>query len=295
MKVLEIATVVTLFAIAWSGGAVPASTAQPAGTGYGRCAPAGRYAVSAGEARAGRNETVVPVIIHMMMSDVPARNPHWPKDPTLVWVPSKVTEFFSRDGRVNKILAQAGVRVAVVRVDECPYSPAVVRPDHEADVSVATPLESGWESFFGEVSAQYNARDREALDVYIWVKVGIRSFASAYGTSPRRPPSAIWVDVFCALVDDPGTRVDEQKMLPETCARKLAHEVGHALTLRHLCKAPDTDTSDPDGDLPSCAQFPDSRNLMHPKPKGGRDAEYTQMTPDQKEEAVAAARAYPQQ
>ena len=273
----------------------PGEAADPVTPTYGPCTIARGYTVTEGEARAGRGEVVVPVILHLMKSDVPTRNPRWPKDPSLVWDREKVQEFFSPRGRVNQIWAPAGVRVAVVRVDECPYSPAVLRPDHVPEVDVATPLETGWENFFGDIASRYNARDREALNLYVWIKVGIRKLASAYGTSPRRPPAAVWIDVFCALADDPSTPVDEQKMDPDTCARKLAHEVGHALTLRHFCNAGGGDSVESDADLPSCVQFPDSRNLMHPKPSNGRDAEYRQVTPDQQRDAAMAAKLYPQQ
>ena len=284
-----------LIAMVSSSTVLPAGAAEPVTRAYGPCTIARDYTVTEGEARAGRGEVVVPVILHLMKSDVPTRNPKWPKDPSLVWDREKVQEFFSSRGRVNRIWAPAGVRVAVVRVDECLYSPAALRPDHVPEVDVATPLETGWENFFGDIASRYNARDRDALNLYVWIKVGIRKFASAYGTSPRRPPSAVWIDAFCALEDDPTTRVDEQKMDPDTCARKLAHEVGHALTLRHFCNAGGGDSVESDGDLPSCAQFPDSRNLMHPKPSNGRDAEYRQVTPDQQRDAAMAAKLYPQQ
>lgn len=274
---------------------LPAEAAEPVTPAYGPCTIARDYPVTEGEARAGGGEVVVPVIVHLMKSDVPPRNPKWPKDPSLVWDREKVQEFFSPSGRVNRIWSPAGVRVAVVRVDECVYSPAALRPDHVPEVDVATPLEIGWENFFGDIASRYNARDRDALNLYVWIKVGIRKFASAYGTSPRRPPSAVWIDVFCALEDNPTTPVDEQKMDPDTCARKLAHEVGHALTLRHFCNAGGGDSVESDADLPSCAQFPDSRNLMHPKPSNGRDAEYRQVTPDQRRDAAMAAKLYPQQ
>ena len=269
---------------------ISAARAQP----YGQCTPAPGYSIDSGAARPDRSETVVPVILHMMMSDVPSQNPHWPRDPSLVWTPEKVQEFFSTEGRVNQIWSAAGIRVAVVRVDRCPYSPTAVRPDRVADVDVATPLEIGWGSFFGDIASAYNARDRAGLNVYVWVKVGIRKLASAYGTSPRHPPSAVWVDVFCALSDDPTTPNDEQKMDPQTCARKLAHEVGHALTLRHSCNAQGGDSVESDADLPPCAEDPGSRNLMHPKPANGMDLAYRKLTPDQTRDATTAAKLYPQ-
>jgi hypothetical protein len=292
MKGFGIGAVIALLAMAWSSAMpIPEATAQ----GIDRCTAAARYPVNAAEARAGRTETVVPVIIHMMMSDVPPRTPRWPSDPRSLWDPGKVTEFFSRDGRINRIWSQANIRVAVVRVDECPYSPVALRPDREADVDVATPEEVGWEHFFDDINRRYNARDREALNLYIWIKVGIRQFTSAYGTSPRRPTSAVWVDAFCVLGDDRTTPEDEQKMRPETCARKLAHEIGHALTLRHLCKMPSVARTHPDADLPSCTQFGNSRNLMHPRPENGQDFEYTRLDAEQTRDATPAARAYPQQ
>lgn len=291
MKVF-VGAVIGLLVMAWSS-AIPIREA--AAQGLGRCTVAARYPVSAAEARADRAETVVPVIIHMMMSDVPPRDSRWPSDPRSVWDPRKVTEFFSRTGMINKIWSQARVRVAIVRVDECPYSPVLLRPDNKADVDVATPEEVGWEHFFDEINTRYNARDREALNLYIWIKVGIQQLASAYGTSPRRPTSAVWVDAFCALGNDPRTPEDEQKMAPETCARKIAHEIGHALTLRHLCKTSDVASNHPDADLPSCDQFRSSRNLMHPKPENGEDAKYKELTEEQPRDATLAAKAYPQQ
>lgn len=241
---------------------------------------------------------VVPIILHMMMADVPSDNPHWPNSPRPVWTPDKVDQQFApEEGLVNKIWRRAGLRIAVVRVDACPYSPAYLRPDKKATVIVPVPGEGPeWDQYYHQVNHIFNARDNKALNVYLWVKTGTGGQSTYYGTSPRQETAAVWTDIMCVLPENPSTPEIERKMLPETCARLLAHEIGHALTLPHTCKVGSPPPGHKDFDLTPCTrQDADAavplemkRNLMRPD----HNFEHTVLTRDQTAAAQNAVGAY---
>jgi hypothetical protein len=241
---------------------------------------------------------VVPIILHMMMADVPSGNPDWPNSPRPVWTPDKVDQqFASERGLVNRIWKRAGIRIAVVRVDACPYSPRYLRPDKKATVTVPVPGEGPeWDQYYHQINHIYNARDQKALNVYLWVKTGTRGASIYYGTSPRQETAAVWTDMMCVLPEDPSTPEIEHTMLPETCARLLAHEIGHALTLPHTCKVGSSPPGHKDFDLTSCTrQDADAavplemkQNLMRPD----HNFEHTMLTSEQKAAAHNAVGAY---
>ena len=96
---------------------------------------------------------------------------------------------------------------------------------------------------------------------------------TADATSLRNPPAAVWADRLCALRDIPGTPGVESLMSPETCARKLAHEIGHALALPHTCRRDDAGAGHPYAALPFvCGQEPDAlrANVMRARGQGDR-------------------------
>jgi hypothetical protein len=265
-------------AAAVAAGVGPAG-AQPL---RGACEPLD-YGYTEAEAVPRGDEVVVPVVLHLMAADVPSHNPRWPNHPLDVWDPRTVHAFFGRGGepgRVNRQVWQAaGVRVAVIRVERCVWSPVKLRPDGRAVVSAPIPEEGpAGREFFRRVADAYNAYDARtvrALDVYLWVKAGSEQFttASAYGTSLRSPPAAVWADRLCALRDDPATPSPESVMAPETCARKLAHEIGHALALPHTCRRGDVAAGHPDAALPlACDEEPAAQrtNLMRARGQGDR-------------------------
>jgi len=241
---------------------------------------------------------VVPIILHMMMADVPSDRPHWPNNPRPVWTPDKVDQQFAPEtGLVNRIWRRAGLRIAVVRVDACPYSPAYLRPDRKATVVVPVPGEGPeWDRYYHRVNHIFNARDTRALNVYLWVKTGTGGESIYYGTSPRQETAAVWTDIMCVLPEDPSTPELEHKMLPGTCARLLAHEIGHALTLPHTCKAGSPPPGHKDFDLTPCGrQDADAavplemkQNLMRPD----HNFRHTVLTSDQKAAAQDAAGTY---
>ena len=78
-----------------------------------------------------------------------------------------------------------------------------------------------------------------------WSVVDGKPNLRGYGGSVARGGPAVWVDRICALTD-PETRLFDT---PARCAQLLAHEMGHALTLRHVCRATAA-AGDPDADLP---------------------------------------------
>jgi len=238
------------------------------------CESLDSYDYTTDHARPRGGEVVVPVVIHMMAADVPSHNSHWPNHPLDVWDKRTVRDYFGRDsepGRINALVwSKIGMRVAVVRVEKCRYSPETLRHDADgkAKVSVPSPGESpAAMEFYDRVNTAYNAysqADNRVLDVYFWVKVGEQSSTSAYGTSLKRATAAVWADLFCAK--QPETQ-------PETCARKLGHEIAHGLTLPHVCKRAGIASNHPDAGLAvECGSAQESqesrRNLMRAVSQG---------------------------
>jgi len=278
----------------------PAVARGPDGEGRALCAAVAGVGDTSADARPRGGEVVVPLVIHAMTPDVPPPNPHWPSDPLAVWDAATIAEYFGGQGRAGRVNGQVwmrvGMRVAVVRVERCQYSPARWRMDADGKTKVSVPspeegLAAG--TLYDRINTAFNAydaRDNRALDVYVWVKVGEARSSSAYGTSLKRPTAAVWVDAFCAIRDDPGSPVRLQAMEPETCARKIAHEIAHALTLPHVCKRAGLGPDHPDAQIPvecsSPAETAESRrNLMRAVNQGD------ELSADQ----ASAARAWAQQ
>jgi len=231
--------------------------------------------------RAGNpDEIVVPIAVHFMNADVPdavrAAAPDDRRDEVAppgarihdVWTRRRVRQFFKPDGLVNGFAKAYGVRVAVVHVEECRYNPGRLRGDGRKVDWIFTPLASrpGARRLFEDVNAAHHYRESRAVDVYLWWAVndgrpGLRGYAG----SPARGGPAVWTDRLCALTD-PDTRPFDT---PERCAQLIAHEIGHALTLRHVCKLTGV-ARDPDADLPRVCDLADRRRLMHPSFKGKR-------------------------
>jgi hypothetical protein len=254
--------------------------------------PAAFYHIDPDEPRprAGHpDEVVVPIAIHFMNADVadtiraaasaddrdriasPGARVHD------VWTRRRVHQFFKSDGLVNGFAKALGVRVAVVRVEECRYAPGQLRGDGKQVDWIFTPVSgrAGGRRLFEDVNATYHQRPGPAVDLYLWWAVndgfpGLRG----YGASPAKGGPAVWTDRLCALTD-PDTRVFDG---PDRCAQLLAHEIGHALTLRHVCKLTGA-PRDPDADLPKVCGAGDTKWLMHPSFKGRRasDEERTQV------------------
>ncbi|HEY7040747.1 MAG TPA: hypothetical protein VID28_17920 [Methylomirabilota bacterium] len=232
--------------------------------------------------RASRpDEIVVPVAIHFMNADVPApvraaatydegdkiASPG--KRVHDIWTKQSVRRFFKYDGLVNEILAGLDVRVALVHVEECRYDPGRLRGDGQQVDWIYTPLanRAGARRLFQTVNERYRLTETRAVDVFVWWSVvDGRPNLRGYGGSVARGGPAVWVDRICALTD-PKTQLFDT---PARCAHLLAHEIGHALTLRHVCRAT-TSARDPDADLKvGVCGADDTKWLMHPLYKGKR-------------------------
>lgn len=230
------------------------------------------------------DEMVVPVAIHFMNADVPDsiraaageddRDRIAPPGVRVhdVWTRPRVRQFFKSDGLVNALLRPLDVRVAVVLVEECRYQPGRLRGDGQRVDWIFTPLASraGARRLFDDVNAKYRFAAMPSVDVFLWWSVvDGRPNLRGYGASPVKGGPAVWTDRICALTD-PATRLFDS---PERCAQLLAHEIGHALTLRHVCKATGG-SRDPDADLDvGVCDVADTKWLMHPLFKGKRVSE----------------------
>lgn len=281
---------VLLLLLSVASGCAAGVAHRESGSGRAVCESLDSYDYTTDHARPRGGEVVVPVVIHMMAADVPSHNPPWPNHPLDVWDKRTVGDYFGRDsepGRINaQVWSKIGMRVAVIRVEKCRYSPGTLR--HDADgkvkVSVPSPDERAAMEFYDRVNAAYNAYsepDNRVLDVYLWVKVGEQSNTSAYGTSLKRETAAVWADLFCAK--EPETK-------PETCAWKLAHEILHALSLRHICKKAGIAPNHPDASLAvECGSAQESEESRHNLMRAVNQGD--ELTRDQ----IEAVRAWAQQ
>ena len=241
---------------------------------------------------------VLPVVLHVMEANVPSDDPRGLNSARSVWTPDKVDQHFAPErGLVNKIWHPAGIRAAVTRVDACPYDPAYLRPDKKKTVVVPVPGDDPeWDRFYHQINHLYNARDVKALNVYLWVKTGKGGASIYYGSSTRQETAAVWIDMLCVFPEDLATPTIEHVMLPPTCARLIAHEIGHALTMPHTCKSGTVPPGHKDFDLTPCAhQDADptvppeiKQNLMRPD----HDFAHTLLTRDQQVNTQHAVEAY---
>lgn len=241
---------------------------------------------------------LLPIVLHIMEADVPSDDPRGLSSARSVWTPDKVDEQLGRGrGLVNKIWNPAGIRVAVTRVDACPYSPTRLRPDGKATVTVPVPGQGPeWDRYYHQINRLYNARDVKALNVYLWVRTGMGGQSVYYGSSTRQETAAVWIDMMCVFPENPATPEIEHAMLPPTCARLIAHEIGHALTMPHTCKVGSPPPGHKDFDLTPCArQDADAavppeikENLMRPD----HDFTHTRLTGDQQADSQSAVAAY---
>ena len=267
----------------WLAAAAPAAQPMP---GPDRCRawPASFYPIDPEEWRPRSSrpeEIVVPVAIHLMNADVPTTVRAAATDDEGdkiakpgqrvhdVWTRHAVRRFFKSDGLVNEILTGLDVRLALVQVEECRYDPGRLRGDGRQVDWIYTPLarRSGARRLFQQVKERYRFTDRPAVDVFIWWSVvDGKPNLRGYGGSVARGGPAVWVDRICALTD-PETRLFDT---PARCAQLLAHEMGHALTLRHVCRATAA-AGDPDADLAvGVCRAADTKWLMHPLYRGRR-------------------------
>jgi hypothetical protein len=190
-------------------------------------------------ARADAEPITLPVVVRLM---------HKRGGPDTV--AEKVTLEFLDDvlgagGRVNAIWHKAGIQVKLALVEGCDYAPGTLRKDGASedvmpwpDATYGPRSEFSGRELYRDVLRRYNPPERRTVNVYIWSAL-TGSLNGAYGTAPLGddPLAAIWTDVSCA---DPQLITD--------CGLLIAHELGHFLTLEHLCRR----GMDPDTTLPRC-------------------------------------------
>jgi hypothetical protein len=221
------------------------------------CEKLNAYPTSANPPRVPGEEIVVPVAVHMM------KNVACPQDamcsvacdsvsPSCQWKPPAIEKFLGPNGRLNQIWAAAKIRLMVVSVDECDAATLAtldvgVSPG-QTFLPTLDPLNREWESRYHRVNREFSRPG--VLNFYIWLRIGDPNTAAItyFGSSPLRgpesphSPAVVWADIYCV-----------RELAESECARKLAHEIGHALTLPHV------DPVEGEADLgaaffPSCPQ-----------------------------------------
>jgi hypothetical protein len=241
--------------------------------------------------RAG--ERVVPVVLHMMRNAMCAtkdscQNMCPSNSPSCLWTPEKVREHFAASGRVNDVWKPYSVRLAVVAVRECLY-----RPDefHQVPDAIGPGIPPGpdedprlWTVPNGR-GVRYNDVNRafgvdDALNLFLWLRAESEAVDSItyFGSSPRHPRvlpprrAIVWADMLCVF--ESRTDPDAQKFTAAGCARKLAHEIGHALTLQHVDE-PNAQGPDAPGAFSDCDRLDTAagaqRNLMQESPTISRE------------------------
>lgn len=219
------------------------------------------------------------------------------------WTFDMIKEFFGATdtrGRVTDIWKTYGIQLILDKIEDCTYSPQSLRPDGRLRDSIPTPQTSTpWTSeFFRSVSRLFTGERPGELHVLLWWSVAEGDiddtdpikFELADGKKVKLPPHgndvwgysrsaarggpAVWIGAYECLTSA-GERVDyttqkesvDYTMQKMTCAKIIAHEVGHALGLHHV-------------------ETPDD-NLMYIKP--GQTLGLT-LSPDQQGQAREEAR-----
>jgi hypothetical protein len=174
----------------------------------------------------------LPVVVHLLQNlNFPADNI---ADAQKAFSLETIKGYFEASGEFNQIWSknETGLRFTLVRVEKCQYripDRLVSRPEEKRDIPQPTLSGLDWVK---RVIDKLNAKTYHVggtrktfvgLDVYL---VWEMKNASGFGAPFKRPSDgkrgAVWIDRECL---DSGSH----------CARQFAHEVGHFLSLCHLC------------------------------------------------------------
>ena len=185
----------------------------------------------------------VPVVVHLMdRSGEHAVKDAWTQQFDYLRTYFGTTGAFS----VNGVWAQAGIRFDIVRVESCTYDRALPATDDDGNIRVPDPSMMRQENpaqqqeridRYLEINILYG--DARAVNIYVWPKLAQR--IRGYGEAPRRnrievrerrldAQSTVWygqANIGCRDLDHVGRR----------CQLIFAHELGHALGLKHVCRA----------------------------------------------------------
>jgi hypothetical protein len=155
---------------------------------------------------------------------------------TKLWTPARLAAVLGPDGLVNGIW-KPSIHLRVARIENCSYTPGLLRLDELERDSIFTPITRvPWATqLFRSVNRLFTRREPARLHVLLWwaleeSEVGVNSVAG-YARAAAKGGPAAWVSTYeCLRPDaDPSSSVSP---LPG-CARLIAHEVGHALSLHH--------------------------------------------------------------